>query len=61
MEEVPEKERQRLKELIDKDFGFVELATNAGRDVKKERGHCYCPQHLQKSRFLAGGSWNHPN
>jgi len=29
MEEVPEKERQWLKELIDEDFGLLELATNA--------------------------------
>jgi hypothetical protein len=39
-EEVPEKEQEELKELIDKDFGLLELATNAGRDVKK--GHECC-------------------
>jgi hypothetical protein len=39
-EEVPEKEQEELKELIDKDFGLLESATNAGRDVKK--GHECC-------------------
>jgi hypothetical protein len=29
------KEREGLNELIDKDFGLLELAMNAGRDVKK--------------------------
>jgi len=37
MEEVQEKERQGLEELIDEDFWLLELATNAGRDVKKKR------------------------
>jgi hypothetical protein len=30
MEEVPEKEQVDLKELIDKDFGLLELSTNVG-------------------------------
>jgi hypothetical protein len=34
------KEQEELKELIDKNFGLLELATNAGRDVKK--GHECC-------------------
>jgi len=38
MEEVSEKERQGLKELIDEDFGLLELATTAGRDVIKRKG-----------------------
>jgi hypothetical protein len=29
------KERERLKELIDENFGLLELATNSGGDVKK--------------------------
>jgi len=40
------KEREGLKELIDEDFGLLELATNAGRDVKKNIDVVYCPQHL---------------
>jgi hypothetical protein len=40
MEDVPEEERQILKELMDGDFGLLELATNAGRDVKKEQECC---------------------
>jgi hypothetical protein len=44
MEEVPEKERQGLKESIDEDFELFELAINGGRNVKKEkkkeRGRC---------------------
>jgi hypothetical protein len=35
MEEDPEAEHEELKELID---GLLELATNAGRDVKKRMG-----------------------
>jgi len=34
MQEIPEKEREELKELIDEDFGLLELTTNAGRVVK---------------------------
>jgi len=34
MQETPEKEREKLRELIDEDFGLLELATNAGRGVK---------------------------
>jgi hypothetical protein len=40
MQEIPEKEREELKELIDEDFGLLELATNAGREVNKEREYC---------------------
>jgi hypothetical protein len=35
MEEVPEKEQEDLKQLIAKDFGLLELATNTGRDKKR--------------------------
>jgi len=34
MQEIPEKEREELKELIIEVFGLFELATGAGRDVK---------------------------
>jgi hypothetical protein len=34
-EEVPGKEQEELKELIDKDFGLLELAKNTRRNVKK--------------------------
>jgi hypothetical protein len=49
MEEVPEKEQRDLKELIDRDFGLLELTTNAGRDAKKRTGmlfivHSICNQ-----------------
>ena len=30
-----------LKEFIDEDFGLLELATNAGRDVKQKDGKLY--------------------
>jgi hypothetical protein len=40
MEEVPEKEQEDLKQLIDKDFGSLKLATNAGRDVKTKQLEC---------------------
>ena len=39
MEGVPEKGRQGLKGLIDKDYELLELATNTGRGVKKEWDH----------------------
>jgi len=35
VQEIPEKEREELKELIDEDFGLLELAINSGRAVKK--------------------------
>jgi len=35
MEKIPEKEREELEELIDEDFGLLELATNARREVNK--------------------------
>jgi len=31
--------REELKEVVDKDFGLLELATNARRDVKKGTGN----------------------
>jgi len=43
VQEIPEKEREELKELIDEDFGLLELATNSGREVKKPPE--YCPLH----------------
>jgi len=46
MEEVPGNEQEELKELIDKDFGLLELATNAGEMKKKDRNIVYCSQHL---------------
>jgi hypothetical protein len=40
MEEVPEKEQEDLKELIDRNFGLLKLSTNARRDVKKKEQEC---------------------
>jgi len=45
LEGTPENERDELKrEKIDEDFGLLELATNAGRSMKKKRkpGILYC-------------------
>jgi hypothetical protein len=49
LEEIPENEREELKhEKIDEDFGLLELATNAGKNVKKKtRNSVYCSQYLQ--------------
>jgi len=46
MQGLPEKECQGLKELVDGDFGLLELVTNTGRDVKKKNGNVYYPQYL---------------
>jgi len=33
MQEIPEKEREEMEELIGEDIGLLELATCAGREV----------------------------
>jgi hypothetical protein len=39
-EGISENEREELKHKIDEDFGLLELATNAGKSVKKKHGYC---------------------
>jgi len=48
MEEVSEKERQGLKELIDEDLGLLELAYDCWKRCEEKKGGIiHCPQHLQ--------------
>jgi hypothetical protein len=37
MQEIPEKELEERTEMIDEDSGLLELATDGGREVNKER------------------------
>jgi hypothetical protein len=48
LEGIPETECEESKrEKIDEDFGLLELATNTGRDAKKNRNTVYCSQYRQ--------------
>jgi hypothetical protein len=54
LEEVPEKQQEDLKELIDKDFRLLELSTNAGRDVKKRTGMLFIVHSICNSEGQLG-------
>jgi hypothetical protein len=40
LEGISENKHEELKHKIDEDFGLLELATNAGKSVKKKHGYC---------------------
>jgi hypothetical protein len=40
LEGISENKREELKHKVDEDFGLPELATNAGKSVKKKHGYC---------------------
>jgi hypothetical protein len=54
MGEVPEKEQEELKQLIAEDIGLLELATNAGRDIKKRMGTLFIVHSICNSEGQLG-------
>jgi hypothetical protein len=54
MAEVPDKECQELKEIVDEDYGLLELATNAGRDAKKRTGTLFIVHSICNSEGRLG-------
>jgi hypothetical protein len=52
LEGISENKREELKHKVDEDFGLLELATNAGKSVKKNMDTVYCSQYLHTDEQL---------